>query len=300
MNWKEYFVNVITLYRQSFLRQSKDFREIVLKKYYADTFLPPCQIEVLVSSGEVGCLLVHDEQLKDMEIKVQKHCKSYNDSEFLKKYPFVRLLPKAAKLPFLMDDEWIVIWTRERRFVNLGRPPSEMLAEDLFTSLEIMTGVELRKKQVGVIKKSTDDLMVSIGKLPDDKNKSELIIPAKEINDALEKVKQFDIEIGKLRQLVGVSQEYQDWKVLVSDVLRLKGEHVPREVFDAKMERLDQRIEKGLESLDKRIDNGLETLNTRIEDLKAIKFWSKRTLLEIALAILATLTTLYGAGILKF
>ena len=49
-------------------------------------------------------------------------------------------------------------------------------------------------------------------------------------------------DVDGVRQLIGVSTEYQDWKLLVSDVYRLKGEHVPKEVFDAKVGELSSRI----------------------------------------------------------
>ena len=50
-------------------------------------------------------------------------------------------------------------------------------------------------------------------------------------------------DVDGVRQLVGVSTEYQDWKLLVSDVHRLKGEHVPKEIFDAKVGELGTRID---------------------------------------------------------
>ena len=58
-----------------------------------------------------------------------------------------------------------------------------------------------------------------------------------------EEIRRLDGEINKVRQLVGVTKEIQDWKLLVSDVDRLKGEHVPREVFDAKVNELGTRID---------------------------------------------------------
>jgi len=65
---------------------------------------------------------------------------------------------------------------------------------------------------------------------------------AKKIDGALQEIRRIDGEIGKVRQLIGVSKEYQDWKLLVSDVDRLKGEHVSKEVFKAKLDELDTRI----------------------------------------------------------
>ncbi len=96
-------------------------------------------------------------------------------------------------------------------------------------------------------------------------------------------------DVDGVRRLVGVSKEFQDWRLLISDVTRLKEEHISKREFDVDIKRLDEKIEKGFDSF-----------NTRIEDLKAIKFWSKRTVLEIALTIWGVFLTLYVAGIIKF
>ena len=84
-------------------------------------------------------------------------------------------------------------------------------------------------------------------------------------------------------------KDLQDFRVFITDIEYLKKSHVHKEVFLVEIKRLDEKINRGLEAL-----------NTRIEDLKAIKFWSKRTLLEIALAIWGAIITLYATGILKF
>ena len=84
-------------------------------------------------------------------------------------------------------------------------------------------------------------------------------------------------------------EDFQDLRVYTTDVEYLKKTHVHKEVFLVEIKRLDEKINRGLEAL-----------NTRIEDLKAIKFWSKRTLLEIALAVWGAIVTLYATGILTF
>lgn len=96
-------------------------------------------------------------------------------------------------------------------------------------------------------------------------------------------------EVSGMRRLIGTSEKYLDWKAFTTNFEHLKETHIAKDVFDVHMKRLDEKIEKGLEAL-----------NTRIEDLKAMKFWSKRTFLEIALAIWGAIVTLYATGILKF
>ena len=101
-------------------------------------------------------------------------------------------------------------------------------------------------------------------------------------------IKKFEEDFSALREMVG-TDEHIGWKAFCSDLKHLKATHLEKEVFDAHIKRLDEKIE-----------NKIDALNTRIEDLKAIKFWSKRTVLEIALAVWGAFMTLYVAGIIKF
>ena len=71
-------------------------------------------------------------------------------------------------------------------------------------------------------------------------------------------------------------------------------------MFFAPQRERDVLSHQKIKRLDEKIEESKETLNTRIDDLKAIKFWSKRTVLEIALTIWGAILTLYVAGILKF
>lgn len=111
---------------------------------------------------------------------------------------------------------------------------------------------------------------------------SELVEAGKKLEKAL-------WEIDRIHKTVEASKDFQDLRAFITDVEALKKSHIHKDVFIAETKRLDEKI-----------DRGLEALNTRIEDLKAIKFWSKRTLLEIALTIWGTIVTLYTTGILKF
>ena len=138
------------------------------------------------------------------------------------------------------------------------------------------------------IRKTVSDIKRGAEAISEAKVRTEIIGATERLGT---QVKQLDEKLGQeisaVRRLIGSSESLQDWKLLVSDVHRLKGEHVPREIFDTEVRRIDEKI-----------DNWLKALNTRLEDLKAIKFWSKRTLLEIALAIMTVIAALYGAGVI--
>ena len=125
---------------------------------------------------------------------------------------------------------------------------------------------------------------------------SEFIEAAKKLEKALQEIGRIDKEIDRVHKIIGASKDFRDLRVFITDVDALKKSHIHKDVFITETKRLDEKIDKTLDNLNTRI----EAINTRIEDLKAIKFWFKRTLLEIALAIWGAIVTLYAAGILKF
>ena len=300
ISWEKYLTEAITTFRREFERLSLKDQKYIRKKVYDDLPFEPCQVEVLDFGidKKIVFLLVHDKGLPDLKFNIHKKAKSMDESEFTKKYNF-GFLDSAP----LDQAYWQKLFPTHRLFIytKISLRLKEMMSpQELAQYLLSNAKEQLRNEQVELIKHSTDGLRETIEKIPEKDIRNELLTNTKKIDMSLLEIKRLDEEIGKVRHLVGITKEIQDWKLLVTDVNRLKGEHVPKEVFDAKIERLDEKIEKGLENLNKRVDEGIKALNTRIEDLKAMKFWSKRTLLDIALALLATVATLFAAGILKF
>jgi len=149
---------------------------------------------------------------------------------------------------------------------------------------------DLEKRKVQ-IEETVVDLRKNVEAIPEEVDLRNKIIETTEKleNQMKELHERLEAEVGGVRQLIGTSEKFQDFKAFTTDIEHLKTTHVAKEIFHSEIKRVDEKIDKGLEAL-----------NTRIEDLKAIKFWSKRTLLEIALAIMAVIATLYGAGVIKF
>jgi hypothetical protein len=283
---EEFLIEVVTSFRKEFERFTPTNQRLIKGRAFDSLPFEPCQIEVLdFGVGKaVIWLLIHDNQLPDMMFKIHKDVKSVQESEFASKYKteFSMLLEKGyEKILFI---ETLHILTKKKMTITMGYGTSQEITQSFLRD----ANEELRTEQVDLIERSTDGLKESIARIPKKDIREELLSSTKKIDKSLQEIKRIDEEFDKFRQLVGVSQEFQDWRVLVSDVHRLKGEHVPREVFDTEMKRIDEKINKGLEAL-----------NTRIEDFKAIKFWSKRTVLEIALAVWGAIVTLYAAGIIK-
>jgi len=109
---------------------------------------------------------------------------------------------------------------------------------------------------------------------------------AKELDEALEGIRRIDEKINRVRKLVRFSQEYQDWKVLVSDVHRLKGEHVPREVFDAKVDELATRIDS-LCVIREAYDKVLAQQTKVIEQQSSFIKWIKYATILLPIAVIS-------------
>lgn len=287
--WKKYLTEVVTIFRRQAGKLDPESQKRIRKVFRGRLLFEPCQIEVLdlKAKGFVVFLISHDKKLPDMTFEIHENAKSTDESKFLKKYEY-KLIEQFGLSAFFgwghaLNEPWIIVM--EDSVSVEQEMSSQGLADYIFKSVR----EELKNAQVDVIERSTSGLKESIAKIPKKETREELLVTTSKIDGALQEIKRLDKEIGKVRQLMGVSQEYQDWKLLVSDVYRLKGEHVPREIFNTHIKRLDEKI-----------DTGIKALDERIEDLKAIKFWSKRTLLEIALAIWGTIVTAYATGILKF
>lgn len=153
---------------------------------------------------------------------------------------------------------------------------------------QVVDGIR-REKQRKKIKSTVTDLKRFAEGIPETVQlKKKIIESTKRLEGQIKNLnKKFEEEVSVLRDLVG-AEEHLGWRAFSFDIKRLKETHLEKEVFDTHVRRLDEKIE-----------NKTEALNTRIEDLKAIKFWSKRTLLEIALTVWGSIMTLYVSGILK-
>lgn len=288
VDWKEFCEGVIdasrVLYKQS------GFEETIESKLFDYSFLPPCQVEVLDSGAEVVWIVVHDDKVEDMTLKIHKNVRNYGESSFAKEYT-LNSLPSnfLSSTPASARSLWIFMkGTSYTGFLA----DVEELATHLFQRLQAAVYSEVRKNQVDVIQSSTEGLKKSISSLEEGRMRKFMGDVAKTIDRAIEEIKRIDDyekklssvekDIRGVRRLVGASREFQDWRVLTTDVEGLKRTHVSKELFESETKRLDQKIDA----------------------LKEIRFWSKRTLLDIFLASVASASTITAAllamGIIHF
>jgi gas vesicle protein len=244
IDWENYLSEAIKVFRNGLETVISTAGQKLIKENSFDSLpFSPSQIEVLefTKKGSTILVLAHDKNLPDMHLNIRKNIDDVNESEFAKKYgyreeslQFAEESILNAKIGNLLG---VVSKTRTSIF---ERPESSRLLGDFFLTEAYET---LKEAQVDTIEQTTDGLKKSIAKIPERDIREELLATTNKIDGALQEVKRVDEEISKVRQLVGVSKEFQDWKLLVSDIQQLKGEHVPKEVFDSKVNELNARID---------------------------------------------------------
>jgi hypothetical protein len=288
VDWNEFCKKVLTMSRV--LYKQSGFEETIENKLFDRTFLPPCQIEVLDSGAEVVWLVVHDDKVADMTFKILTNVKNYSESSFAKKYN-LNSLPRdfLSSKPASARTLWIFM--KDSYYTDFSADAEEF-ATQLFQKLEAKIFSEVRKNQFDVIQSSTEGLKKSLSSLEEGKSRRIMEDVAKTIDKAVKEVKRIDEyekklssmekDIVSVRQLVGASQEFQDWRVLIADVEDLKKANVSKELFKSEIKRLDEKI----------------------DGLREIRFWSKRTLLDIVLASVASASTIIASllamGVIHF
>ncbi|PVX24873.1 MAG: hypothetical protein CW691_06235 [Candidatus Bathyarchaeum sp.] len=158
----------------------------------------------------------------------------------------------------------------------------EQISDKLQVTRSLVEGRQLRETMRGIKREAKT--------LTKGETKTKIIENTKKLETQINELKKkLDEETKSIHDIIGKSKGFLGWRDYVTDIGRLKDTHVLKQEFNSEIRRLDEKIEHKTDSL-----------NTRIEDLKAIKFWSKRTILEIMLAIWGAIVSLYAGGFLKF
>lgn len=110
INWDTFLNKIIDnlrIFYDSQLSQ-KDLPKKDQDEIFADSFLAPCQVEVLDSDGEAVLLVVHDNERRDREFIIKKRIKSYGESEFAHKYKLNLPRNFDKTEPAVFSKIWIV------------------------------------------------------------------------------------------------------------------------------------------------------------------------------------------------
>jgi hypothetical protein len=299
-SWEKYVKSNILRFREEY-RKFKELWKRILETNriaFLVSLNSPCQVVVIdFGEGESKCLIiVHDEKHSDMEVAFENVAFEDFSSRFLREIELLRSIDTREFQEIVsfvrgtargyLGGHWRLF---TKAFVGVTgdiRPVSKLLSDKALMNIDsIIVSIDKKeqrrriKEAIEVIKKDAETIdgeklrrkvMMNIGRLEK---------RIKEMNT------KFEDSTNRLRRMIGTSEKYLDWKAFSSDIEHLKETHVTKGEFKSEIKRLGEKI---------------DAVNVRIEDLKAIKFWSKRTLLEMALAIIAAIATLYGAGVIKF
>lgn len=317
IDWEQYIKFNILEFRKRYEKLSKDYKELIKTSRRISPYplTKPSQVVVIdFQEPYPKCVIVlHIDEYPDMKTIVFENVVFEEFfSKVLKEKPeWIELFGierikqiyntikrgkyetarKRSLSTYLseFEESFYVIFDNLDAFTY--SPSDTGFSQLILNAIDIMMGTELKILQRNIVKKTVDDLKKDVEAIPKNvelrnkiiENTQRLEGQIKELNE------RFEQEITGLHKLVGSSEGLLVLRTFSSDIEHLKETHVIKDVFETHIKRLDEKIDKGLEAL-----------NRRIEDLKAIKFWSKRTLLEIALGIWGAIVTLYVAGILKF
>lgn len=298
-SWEEYIKSNILKFREMYAELDPKIRQKVeeSKFVYGNKLCKPCQVLLITYSGfsDVFLVVVNSKKMADKTIIVKENV----DFEGFWEKDENRKLSKTFGVFYPNNlrpsnpSGVSASWSANLVTLHLPEDPRykiNQIAEYFFKNIRSEISFIKREKQSKKIESTVEDIKRAVEAIPETVQlKKKIIDNTKRLEKQIEQQnKKFEEDFSALREMVG-TDEHIGWKGFCSDIKHLKDTHLEREVFDAHIKRLDEKIERGIESL-----------NTRIEDLKAIKFWSKRTFLEIALFIWGAILTLYVAGIIKF
>ncbi len=87
INWNEYLNKIIDNLRLFYNSQSpqKELPQKDQDELFVNSFLPPCQVEVLDSDYEAVLLVVHDKERKDKEFYIKKIIKNFGGKRLYQK-----------------------------------------------------------------------------------------------------------------------------------------------------------------------------------------------------------------------
>jgi len=247
----------------------------------------------------------NNEDRPDMEFVV--HEKPENPDEFMDKFiernPELKSVRKEiTKVLFDKNTNPAVkfaLFTPYFRQTSISSPETlspNVYALEHFGDIRDIIVNEFSQKQREVIESASRRLKKDIEKIPESEARAILEERVKSIEGALlkikrlekldEKVSSIEGEIRGIRTLVGVSEEFRDWRVLALDVSRLKEEHVPKEVFTSEITTLKERID-ALSGLREAYDKVLALQSEVVRQQSSFVKWIKYATILLPIAVVS-------------
>lgn len=289
VSWEEYIRYSILDFRQQYIVLSQEEREAASTDIVSKLILnEPSQVVVISFKENVRKFLVilHNNKYPDIETTVLEDLatatfslktlteigvmKSLGRTEVERVFMLIRDIiptefPNSSWAWVPVGEEVLCVFKEDPRFL-LG-PLSGLV----LWVIRARAGTKGEREKIG---KTVDTIRKDAEEIDGTELRTKIIESTKKLEDEIEQLnKKFDEEIGGVRKMIGTTKDYQDFRVFATDVDDLKKSHVRRDVFESEIKRLDERI----------------------NSLKEIKFWSRRAIVDVALAAVATASTIVAA-----
>lgn len=315
-SWRPFLRSSVAAFREYFEHELTNEEKAMMplaQWLSTSAFTEPCQIAVfeLTKLCPITFLVTHDHDHPDCEFIAYRRITGRGDLErrIRKEKPFwvrsARTLPSGLScLNDIFRDKagsvfsygsaaaLLVFWEKDAR-----RQP-DFVARTIFNGLRGEIRRRLAENQRKKIEESASTLRQDASAISNEELRARVLMSTGNIQQALQGMNQLDSherklglieqEIKGVRRLIGTTKEYQDFRVLTSTVDDIRRDYVTKPVFDETVRRLEERA---------------NALNTRLNDLREVRIWSKRTLVDVILALIATAAAIYAAilsGILHF
>jgi hypothetical protein len=245
IDWQTYFNEAIDEFRNQFEKLDSKAKEKAIKKFKNDLLFEPCQVEVLEleENGIIAFLISHNANEEDKKVIVKTKVNSESLSERYKSKNYSYSEPELSPIKLMLTlapalNEPFIIFTKNGIFTWYEMTPKQF-AEYLFKEIN----KDFREEKFKAIIKSTSDLEKLIAQIPQKETRAKLLSNTKSIDQAMSEIRRLDNDMDKVRKMVGMTKEIQDWRVFATDLERIKSEHLPKEIFDAKLTELNTKIE---------------------------------------------------------
>jgi len=306
-HWQKFLQRVVTAYRDRMDALSEEERYTLL--HLLPTYrlaqnlvlYEPCQIVVFTFSPSIrtSFLVLHDPSHPDCEFFSYEGISDLLlfEKNATREHPF--WLKAARSLAFFagwhgrglsFSEEGALAYFEGQE----ARSSPDYVMNELFGSAQDWLRESLIHLGTRRIQETTGELRQDAMSITQKEIRTRVLESTGAIEVALRQMRRLDPlersvtaiqeEIKGVRTLIGATKEFQEFRVLTSEVDRLSREHVSKDVFDETVRRLDQQ---------------LEALTTRFNDLRETKFWSRRTLIDIALGLIAAISTIYAAKLAR-
>jgi hypothetical protein len=307
ISWEEYIKAQISEFRKDYEQYPAEIKaKIVRNPDYEDVRSlaeNPTQFIVLdfVGSYPKCFIIVHLEDHSDMEVLIIEDVKPRDFADLSKKPPlstmlstkdieritdFVVSFPKgkgsfSASFSSLEQCSFLSYRDDPRTSAKFPFPifPSILEVRSLLAEYT-------RRKQTEEIEETVNDIKKDAEAIPiDTKFKKRFIEKTERLDNQIKQLhNKVEEEITAVRKLVGSTESIKEWKLLISDVDRLKGEHVPREVLESKLEGLSTKIE-ALEKIEKAYERLSSQQEKVLEQQSSFLKWIKYSIILVPIAV---------------